>query len=123
MIVVKPEIIEDVYNLCDAIKKDKKYIRLLELEKEIEDNYKLEIDEFNEAKEKYSEALKYGNYHPSLGEYEKKLSEKKAILYNKEQVKEYNLLYREIQNEIDDIVNKIKASISSSFGGHHECKK
>ena len=121
---MKPEFIEDTYNIVNCIKEDPRYIKMLELEKRIEDLYKDEIDNFNEAKEKYYEALKYGNYHPSLSDYEKRLSESKAILYKKDLVKEYNKLYREIQNEIDDIVNKIKSSISKSFvGGHHECKK
>ena len=121
---VKSELIEDTYDIINCIKEDPRYKRLIELEDSILDLYKDEIDDFNSAKEKYYEALKYGKYHPSLSDYEKELSKKKALLYNKDLVKEYNRLYREIQNEIDKIINKIKSSVSKAFyGGNHECKK
>lgn len=117
------DVLDKTYDLIDILKKDERYIRIKELDKIINEEYKTEIDRFNDIKEKYNEALKYGEYHPSLKDYERKLSEAKAELYKKEYVIEYNRLYREFQNELDIIIKKIEESFMGHYRGEHNgCK-
>lgn len=120
---MQDDILNCTYNLIDVLKSDPRYKRLLELNSLIEEECKDLLADFNYNKEKYEDALKYGNYHPSLSDYEKKLSEAKASLYNNELVKEYNKLYREFQNELDEIAKEIKISVIGTSGGKHGCKK
>lgn len=125
------DVLDLSYKLSNCIKEDAKYKRLNELNIIINDKYSDLLSAFNKAKENYQEALKYGKYHPSLSDYEKRLSESKAELYNKDEVKEYNKLYNEFQEELDRMFNEIKQSVSNklpltkSFKGgfKHGCKK
>lgn len=117
-------VLDNTYRLIDEIKKDQRMIRLNELNNIINDKYEDELYQFDKAKADYNEALKYGKYHPSINDYERKLSETKAIVYKLPEVIEYNKLYRELQNEIDEMMERICTSVSDKFGGgHNGCKK
>lgn len=109
------DILNDTYNLIDTIKNSDEFKELLRLKKEIEIKYKEIIDNYSLAKDNYSEALKYGHYHPDLNDYQIKLSKIKKELYSKDEVIRYIELEHTIQKELDKITNEIKQSMSSHF--------
>ena len=112
---MQSDVIDKTYILINKIKELTLYKEVIDLENRINKELERELKEFNIAKEKYNEALKYGNYHPSLGEYERDLSEKKKILYNNELVKEYNKKYKELSNLLDEMFDTIKSNVSNKF--------
>lgn len=117
------DIIEKTYSLAEEIKNLDIYKEVKELNSLIEKELKNELEDFVIAKEKYYEALKYGEYHPSLEKYSKDLVEKKTILYSKEIVKKYNKKYNELQKIVNDILDKIKINMSNKFETTTQKKK
>lgn len=117
------DIIEKTYSLAEEIKNLDIYKEVKELNSLIEKELKNELEDFVIAKEKYYEALKYGEYHPSLEKYSKDLVEKKTILYSKEIVKKYNKKYNELQKIVNEILDKIKINMSNKFETTTQKKK
>ncbi len=109
------EVLDCVYKLCDAIKNSEEYKLLIELKNEINENLFELLDRFDIAKEKYSEALKYGKYHPDLEKYQKELSQIKEELFTNELVSKYKKLEKLIQNKLDSLCNDIKKNMSNKF--------
>lgn len=116
-------IIEKTYSLAEEIKNLDIYKEVKELNSLIEKELKNELEAFVIAKEKYYEALKYGEYHPSLEKYSKDLVEKKTILYSKEIVRKYNKKYNELQKIVNEILDKIKINMSNKFETTTQKKK
>lgn len=112
---MQTDIIDKAYILSNAIKDLDLYKELININNQIEENLKDKLKAFNKAKEDYNEALRYGEYHPSLRDYEQKLSEAKASLYKEELVKEYNKKYNELQAILDKMFDEIKSSVSNKF--------
>jgi len=112
---MQTDIIDKAYILSNAIKDLDLYKELIAINNQIEENLKDKLQAFNKAKEDYNEALRYGDYHPSLRDYEQKLSEAKASLYKEELVKEYNKKYNELQAILDRMFDEIKSSVSNKF--------
>ncbi|MCR5706301.1 MAG: YlbF family regulator [Acholeplasmatales bacterium] len=112
---MQTDIIDKAYILSNAIKDLDLYKELININNQIEENLKDKLQAFNKAKEDYNEALRYGEYHPSLRDYEQKLSEAKASLYKEELVKEYNKKYNELQAILDKMFDEIKSSVSNKF--------
>jgi hypothetical protein len=71
---------------------------------------------FKRSEAKYLEASEHKEYYSNYDEIVKNLSEAKSILYNKEEVKEYLLLERTIQEMLTNDFNELKLSISSKLG-------
>lgn len=117
------DIIEKTYSLAEEIKNLDIYKEVKELNSLIEKELKIELEAFVIAKEKYYEALKYGDYHPSLEKYSKDLVEKKTILYSKEIVRKYNKKYNELQKIVNEILDKIKINMSNKFETTTQKKK
>ncbi len=117
------DIIEKTYSLAEEIKNLDIYKEVKELNSLIEKELKNELEDFVIAKEKYYEALKYGEYHPSLEKYSKDLVEKKTILYSKEIVRKYNKKYNELQKIVNEILDKIKINMSNKFETTTQKKK
>lgn len=117
--------------LSEKIKDDSRYKRIRDLSDIIDIKYKDEYKAYSTALENYTEASKYGKYHPSLEKYNKDLSQAKKIYFSKPEVVEYQRLYKEFQEELDDMMNKLKESVSNkmpltkpfNIGGCHGCKK
>ncbi len=108
-------ILDKTYNLAYSIKNLELYKEIVCLSDRIDRELKDELKSFDDAKELYNEALKYGKYHPSLKEYERNLSEAKAKLYSNNLVIEYNKKYRELNEILDSMFDSIKISISNKF--------
>lgn len=109
------EILDYVYKLADAIKNSEEYKLLIELKDDINTNLKDVLVKFDNAKEKYNEALKYGKYHPDLEKYQRELSKIKEELFTNELVSKYKKLEGLIQDKLDKIFNELKINISNKF--------
>lgn len=109
------KIILETNNLIESIKQTPEYKKLVGLKKEIDLKYADEISRFKDANDKYCEALKYGDYHPSLVDYKKDFIQKKSVLYSKEEVQEYFKLEKQINDELSDITNKISSVVSNKY--------
>jgi cell fate (sporulation/competence/biofilm development) regulator YlbF (YheA/YmcA/DUF963 family) len=90
--------------------------RLKELKKLIDEKYAKEIVIFKRCEANYLEASLHKEYYSNYEEITRKLSEAKAILYNKEEVKEYLKLERAIQEMLNNDFNELKQAISNKFG-------
>lgn len=109
------KILDDTYNLVRDIKNSEEFMELVKLKEEIDIKYKDTLSEYDLAKERYNEALKYGEYHPDLKKYQKELSDIKKELYSKKEVIRYIELEKNIQKMLDTITNEIKKNMSSHF--------
>lgn len=110
-------VLNKVYDLVDEIKTKEEYIRLLELKKIIDqdDLIRILITKFNQAKNKYEEAIKFGKFHPDLKQIQLDLGKAKSELYNNETVSEYKTLEKAIQKMLDDISRRIAQSVSEKI--------
>lgn len=89
--------------------------RLKELKIIIDQKYTKEIVSFKRAEANYLEASENKKYYSNFDEIQRKFSEAKANLYNKEEVKEYLKLERELQDMLTNDFNELKRAISSKF--------
>lgn len=96
--------------------------RLKELKKIIDEKYTKEIVIFKRCEANYLEASEHKEYYSNYDEITRKLSEAKATLYNKEEVKEYLKLERTIQEMLNDDFNELKQAISNKFGTNKTLK-
>ncbi len=128
------DIMFKAYDVADEIKKTPTYLSLIALKKRIECEKSTLLKEFKEAKEKYYEALKYGNYHPDLKKYQANLMAIKTKLFNDDLVFEYKNLERQLQQQLNNITNQIKKVVSEEIAlvnelgflekrGKNGCKK
>ena len=128
------DIMFKAYDVADEIKKTPTYLSLIALKKRIECEKSTLLKEFKEAKEKYDEALKYGNYHPDLKKYQANLMAIKTKLFNDDLVFEYKNLERQLQQQLNNITNQIKKVVSEEIAlvnelgflekrGKNGCKK
>jgi cell fate (sporulation/competence/biofilm development) regulator YlbF (YheA/YmcA/DUF963 family) len=111
---------EDKY--VEIIANTEEFKRLKELKKIIDDKYTKEIVNFKRCEANYLEAKEHKEYYSNFEEITRKLSEAKSILYNKEEVKEYLLLERTIQEMLTNDFNELKQSISSKLGTNKTLK-
>ena len=102
-------------NYIKIICNSNEFKRLVELKKIIDNKYSKEIIAFKTTEAKYLEAKEYGKYYIGLDNLSKNLSEKKAILYSKDEVREYLSLERKIDKILNDDINELKESISNKF--------
>ena len=109
------ELMEQTYNLISEIKQDKDYLRYKELKKIIENKYKVETANFRIANDNFSEAKKYGKYHPDLLKYQHELMDCKKELYSKEEVKEYFTLERRLNKELKEFTNKLTSTVTNKY--------
>ena len=103
-------------NAEDSIINTKEFKRLKELKKIIDEKYAKEIVSFKRCEANYLEASEHKEYYSNFNEIVKRLSEAKALLYSKEEVKEYILLERTVQEMLTEDFNELKQSISSKLG-------
>jgi cell fate (sporulation/competence/biofilm development) regulator YlbF (YheA/YmcA/DUF963 family) len=111
---------EDKY--VSIIVNTEEFKRLKELKKIIDEKYAKEIVSFKRSEANYLEASEHKEFYPNFDEIVRKLSEAKSILYNKEEVKEYLLLERTIQEMLTNDFNELKQSISSKLGTNKSLK-
>jgi hypothetical protein len=100
----------------DIIVNTEEFKRLKELKIIIDNKYTKEIISFKRCEANYLEASLHKEYYSNYEEITRKLSEAKAILYNKEEVKEYLKLERVIQEMLNNDFNELKQAISNKFG-------
>ena len=108
VIIVENKYVEIIIN-TDEFK------RLKELNKIIDQKYAKEIVAFKRCEANYLEALEYKQYYTNFDEITKRLSEAKTVLYNKEEVKEYLMLEKILQDMLTQDFNELKQSISAKF--------
>lgn len=108
-------VINKVYDLIDSIKKSEEFTLLKEMKSEINISLSDLIERFNIAKDKYTEATKYGDHHPDLEKYKKELSKLKEELFTNELVEKYKRLEKLLQEKLDTIINDVKKSMSNKF--------
>ncbi|HKL60808.1 MAG TPA: hypothetical protein VJY66_00345, partial [Acholeplasma sp.] len=73
-----------------------------------------EIKSFKEASATYNDVMSSGgSYHPNFKETVKHFALMKKTLFEKEEVKNYTKIEREIQNELDEIARTLAAMVSS----------
>jgi cell fate (sporulation/competence/biofilm development) regulator YlbF (YheA/YmcA/DUF963 family) len=108
------DVINKVYDLIDEIKSLESYQKRQEIIRLIDNNHHIKdkIEAFNQAKESYLEAKKYGSYHPDLEQYKLKLSQTKELLFNVPEIKALKQYEKELQALLDHVSREIGLSIS-----------
>lgn len=108
-------IYEDLDNFINEFTSDKRFLRLIELNKIIKVECGLLISEFKRCEDEYNKALPYKAYLPDFSAIQASLAESKAKLYQNKYVVEYKAMEREISNELDLLSNDLAKSISNKF--------
>lgn len=108
-------IYDDLDNLINDITSSEAFLRLKELKKIIDSKYKKEILAFKNAESLYNDALPNKMYYKDFDKLSLDLSNKKAILYDKPEVKEYKLLEGNLNRMLIDLSNDIAAAMSNKF--------
>jgi len=104
------KLLEDITNINEALKSDKRIIHLNEIEKKMEENDEVKVLSFKkeEASIKYNDALRiFGEDKKETIEALKNLKEKVDDLNSHPLVKEYLKAYKEVNElikEINDIL-------------------
>lgn len=107
------ELIMKAYDVLDEIKSDQAYQRFLELDKLIKKTLENEVFEFDQKKQIYQKVMALGgHYHPDFKEVSKMFLEVKQRLYEHAYVKEYLLLEKSIQKELNEITQEMKDIVS-----------
>jgi cell fate (sporulation/competence/biofilm development) regulator YlbF (YheA/YmcA/DUF963 family) len=110
------EIILQTYNVLDEIKEKFHFKKLSQLKATIDKTYEEEIKQFNQAKKEYDEIMEQGGmFHQRYQEVAKNLSLAKEMLYNKNEVKDYMTIEKNIQFELNDLLNSIAKTISKEI--------
>ena len=109
------EQINKVYELIDEIKESKDYIELVKLNKRINESNDIQEKQANFLKyrEKYTDAKKYGKYHPDLSKIQNEFSKAKEALYNIDEIKQYKACEKNLQKMLDQISIELGQAISS----------
>lgn len=90
------------------------FLELVALKKTIDNKYLKEIMRFKAIESDYKEALKYPK-HYDLESLKMNLSDSKAKLYEKEEVKRYLELERTINQELISLSNDLALTMSNKF--------
>ena len=107
------KIIVQVYNVLDEFINDIVFQELKENKLIIAEKYKDGAESFKIKRERYEAIMSQGGqYHPDYKETIKELSEAKAILYQKEEVKKYLELEKRLQDNLDDFLIQITKTVS-----------
>ena len=112
------DLIDDYFNKLIGLPQFK---RLLELKEIIKTKYSLLIVGFKTNEANYEEAKRYKNYMNDFDALRNKLVESKRKLYEKEEVKEYFSLEREIQEIINKDMDLLKETISKDYLKPRKC--
>lgn len=101
------------------------FLELKNLKDEIDRLYSKEIVNFKNNEANYLEALKYKDYCSNFDSIKKQFIESKARLYEKEEVKRYFVLEKQIQKLLNDDIKLIKDSVSKVIfiNNINRCKK
>lgn len=97
----------------------KEFKEIKELKKVIDEKYKKEIIQMKNLEQQYTEAKKYADYYPQFSDLQKAFVLAKKELYEKPEVIRYFQLERQLQKELDEDMNDIKAIISNKFKQGH----
>lgn len=100
--------------LIESLLDNPHYKALIKLNKQI--NASDEIAQltkaFNQAKDKYYEAKKYGKYHPDLKAYQLQFQATKTALFTHELIKAYKEEEKAFQTLLDQISEQLAHSVS-----------
>lgn len=107
--------INKVYELIDEIKGSKDYIELVDLNKRIIASNDIQEKQaiFLKYRKKYTDAKKYGEYHPDLSKIQNEFSKAKEELYNIDEIKRYKACEKNLQKVLDQISIKLGHAVSS----------
>ncbi len=88
---------------------------LLDVKKQINEEFSDLIKDFKEKREKFESTREYSLYNESIKNIQLEFQKVKKELYSKELVQKYFELERAIQNELTDLSKKLAKSISNRF--------
>ncbi|MCF7927185.1 MAG: YlbF family regulator [Candidatus Izimaplasma sp.] len=107
------DILNQVYRLVDELKNKEHYIKLKQLEKELETpEIKTLIDEYVKVKKRYQEVTKYGKHHPDLTKTKLAFSQIKEQLFTQDVIKQYKENEKKIQRDLNTVSEKLAKAIS-----------
>lgn len=118
----KYDIFKTAQNYAVELTKSEQFVEILDLKKQIDNNFKELLLEFKQVQEKYESIKEYGLYHPDLKRVQKQFQEVKQKLYSEPMVQQYFKLERKMQENLNDIAARLAESISSRFK-EQECSK
>lgn len=88
---------------------------LLEVKKQINEEFSELIKEFKEKRDKYESNKQYALYNDSIKNIQLEFQKVKEELYSKQLVQKYFEIERTIQSELNDVAKKLASSISERF--------
>jgi cell fate (sporulation/competence/biofilm development) regulator YlbF (YheA/YmcA/DUF963 family) len=107
-------IIMQAYQVLDEIKKDPTYQQIKHFDRVAAGLYQKETLEFQKARARYDQIMNEGGtYHPDFKDAVRTLSDAKAILYSKEEVKTYFELEKKFETELNDFLFELTKAVSS----------
>lgn len=99
----------------DSIKSLDEFKKLKEFKNIIDKKYPNLIINLKTKEALYLDAKRMENYFPDFDKVKKDFMDAKALLYSKEEVKEYFKYERMLQKILNDDMDMLKASISNKF--------
>jgi len=113
---MEQKLLEQTYQLIDAIKNREDYKALIILDQKIKDDEELTylIEQFNDSKIKYDEVRKYGKYHPDLKTVKKQFQVDKVNLFSHEHIKAYKAAEKSLQAFLDEVAYRLGKTVSDS---------
>lgn len=107
-------IYQKVLELVQVIKNSDDYKKCLKLEEELLINQESSdlLNNFHKHKEKYEEAMKYGEYYPGLDKIKQDFQKAKVALMNNDLFKEYKMAEKKLDSIIFEIESKLRQVVN-----------
>ena len=108
------DIIMQAYKVLEEIKKDPTYQSIKDFDRIVAQLYQEETTAFQKARAVYDQIMSEGGtYHPDFKDAVRSLSETKAILYGKDEVKTYFELEKKFETELNEFLYEMTQAVSS----------
>lgn len=107
------QIINQAYDLADALKENKEYKELIELKELINDKYKDELKKYKDSFKKFDFAYKMKDYYPDFKKVSLLYQECKKDLFEKEEVKRYFELEKIVNDKLNIIAKELISAVSN----------
>ncbi len=111
----KFEVFKKAEEYAFEITNTKVFNDLLDIKKQINEEYSELIKEFKTKRDKFESTKQYSLYNDSIKNIQLEFQKVKEELYSKELVKKYFELERKIQSELNDVAKNLARSISDRF--------
>lgn len=108
------QIINKAYDLAEELKASPYYQKMVSLDQAIKEQYAKEMADYQKTFQKFDEVFSAGgNYHPDFKKVSSAYQAAKEKLFNKEEVKEYFLNERKLNEILEEISKEITESVSN----------